>query len=119
MLKGKGCPPLTFRLSCSGEYIVNVGQLDAGFVIVLLDDAPLATELGIDGLSFVTKLPQICMAALENSGPWFGVAGPKKADTSDPWVAMGTEYWYLYELRPWSLYASTIQYAGHTNVVSE
>ena len=39
--------------------MVNGGQLEAGLLEVLLDEAPLARALLIEGLSIVMKLPQI------------------------------------------------------------
>lgn len=48
--------------------MLNGGQSAAGLLNVLFDDAPLATLLGIDGVSVVMKLPQICIAALTKSG---------------------------------------------------
>lgn len=37
----------------------NDGQVEAGLAVVEFDDAPLAIESDIEGLLFVTKLPQI------------------------------------------------------------
>ena len=49
------------------------------------------------------------MKAFTKSGPWFGIGMPKYPATSYPCWAAGTEYWYLYDVRPLSEKASASQ----------
>ncbi len=71
-------PPVWFRFNCTGFAKVHAGKSVAAIPNVEpLADAPFATEVLIEGLFVVMKLPQIVWKARLKSGPWLGLGGPK------------------------------------------